>query len=200
MWPSVSYPNFQRLMGLAVLCWNCLHLGFNQMLWERKERWERESKGQGHWTITHKAALCRPYWAAASTILWQLRVNTASEETKWLTTAIWACTKNIFLPSCRWTWCFTWTFLSFSTVKSSSVLSRADSCPGQPIKTTVGKRKRVLGRRGFWKLPQRNKTRQQPPDWTKDCSRPLQEEAQLTSSERQCDQIQISDGASKFGL
>lgn len=31
-------------------------------------------------------------------------------------------------------------------------------------------RKRVLGRRGFWKLPQRNYSRQQLLDWIKACS------------------------------
>lgn len=42
--------------------------------------------------------------------------------------------------------------------------------------------------------PMGTKTWQQPPDWIKGCSRPLQKETWLTASDQLCDQKWVSDG------
>lgn len=70
--------------------------------------------------------------------------------------ASWAYTENVLLLSCRCTRRFTWTVSSFRTMKSSSV-SGTDSCPGQSVKTTVGKGgKEYQEGGGFWRLPHGN--------------------------------------------
>lgn len=154
VWPSASCPSSQELMGLAVLCGNCFPLGFTQMIWERKGRWEKESKVTRALDHYSRGSSLLPLLGSRKTTLWQLRAHTASSEgTRWLTTAIWACTS----PTPHLTHGRTWFYLGCCVVQCSEIVISAKQgwlLPRAAHENWGEWRKRGLGRRDFWKLPQ----------------------------------------------
>ena len=171
MWPRASGPSSQRVMGLTVPCWDCLHLWFSLRMWERQKDGTENSREEGQAPLWHPLLgsnkHCPAQMVAHAHSYGQLMANPAcSARVMWLPTATatsdswpaasWAYTENVLLLSCRCTRRFTWTVSSFRTMKSSSV-SGTDSCPGQSVKTTVGKGgKEYQEGGGFWRLPHGN--------------------------------------------